>query len=77
MAGILLVVGVSTAMDKAVQVAGALGVLAAISLYAQLGFSDPILDGNSTSAAPFLSVAVVAFMVGRTPDRTRELVSSS
>ncbi len=34
--------------------------LAALSLYAQIGFSDPLLGGTATSAALFLTVAVVA-----------------
>lgn len=41
---------------------GASGVaaLAALSLYAQLGFSDPLLGGSATSAALYLTLATVA-----------------
>ncbi len=35
-------------------------VLAALSLYAQLGFSDPVLGGSTTSAAFYLTLATVA-----------------
>jgi len=35
-------------------------VLAALSLYAQIGFSDPILGGSATSAALLLSVGLIA-----------------
>ena len=65
--GALLLLGVRTTMTWALQAAAALGVLAALSLHAQLGFTDPMLGGNPTSAAVFLSVALVAFLVGRAP----------
>ncbi len=48
-------------------VAAGLALLAALSLYAQLGFSDPILGGSATSAAYFLCLAVVAAAVSRSP----------
>lgn len=38
----------------------ALALLAALSLYAQIGFSDPLLGGTAASAAVFISLAVVA-----------------
>jgi hypothetical protein len=41
-------------------VGAALAVVAAVSLYVQLGFSDPLLGGSNTSAAFFLCAAVVA-----------------
>ncbi len=50
-------------------VAAGLGVVAALSLHAQLGFSDPLLGGNPTSAAMYLTLAVVAWAVGSRPDR--------
>ncbi len=65
--GALVVVGVRASMPRALQAAAALGVLAGLSLHAQLGFSDPVLGGNATSAAVFFSVALVAFLVGRAP----------
>lgn len=67
--GVLLLVGVRSATPRVLQAAAALGVLAALSLYAQLGFTDPILGGNPTSAAVFISLALVAFLVGRAPSR--------
>jgi len=41
-----------------------LALVAAVSLYVQLGFSDPLLGGSATSAAYFLCLAVVAVAVG-------------
>ena len=63
--GVLLLAGVRAGSVAVLQAAAALGVLAAVSLYAQLGFSDPILGGNTTSAAVYLSLAVLAFLLGR------------
>ncbi len=65
--GVLLVVGVRSATPRVLQAAAALGVLAGLSLHAQLGFTDPVLGGNPTSAAVFFSLALVAFLLGRTP----------
>jgi len=49
--------------------AAGLALVAALSLYIQIGFSDPVLGGSATSAAYFLCLAVVAVAVGhRTPD---------
>ncbi len=67
--GVLLVVGVRSTMPRVLQAAAALGVLAGLSLHAQLGFTDPVLGGTPTSAAVFFSVALVAFLVGRAPSR--------
>ncbi len=67
--GALLLVGLRTAKPRLLQGAAALGVLAALSLHAQIGFTDPILGGNPTSAAVFLSVALVAFLIARAPAR--------
>ncbi len=66
-AGVLLLLGVRTAMPHLRSVAAALALLAAASLYVQLVFTDPVLGGNNTSAALFVSVAVVAVLVGRVP----------
>ena len=41
-------------------IAAALGVLGALTLHAQLGFTDPVLGGTPTSAAFMLAVAAVA-----------------
>lgn len=40
--------------------AAVLAALAGLSLYVQLGFSDPILGGSATSAALYLTLATVA-----------------
>lgn len=45
----------------------ALGGLAALSLHAQLGFTDPILGGTPSSAAAYLCLAVVAAALAATP----------
>lgn len=65
--GVLLLVGVRLTVPWALQAAAAVGLLAGLSLHAQLGFSDPVLGGNPTSAAVFFSLALVAFLVGRAP----------
>ncbi|MFE9645131.1 DoxX family protein [Streptomyces sp. NPDC006365] len=50
--------------------AALVGVGAALSLYAQIGFNDPSLGGTATSAAFLLSVAVVAVTVAAAQGRT-------
>lgn len=75
-AGVLLLVGVRSAMPNLLQISAVLGVLAAASLYIQLVFTDPVLGGDNTSAALFLSVALVAFLVGRAPARSTDTTSS-
>ncbi len=62
-AGILLVVAARGGPRMAAQGAAGLAVLAALSLHAQLGFSDPVLGGTATSAAYFFAVAVVSATV--------------
>lgn len=63
---VLLTVGVlmiaAAVADRPVLAAlgAGLGLMAAASLYVQLGFSDPLLGGSNTSAAFFISAAVVA-----------------
>ncbi|MGB7448913.1 MAG: hypothetical protein WA892_07260 [Ornithinimicrobium sp.] len=49
----------------------AVGVCAGLSLHAQLGFTDPLLGGNTTSAAMYFSLAVVAAYVSVVPQRRR------
>ncbi len=49
--------------------AAVVAALAALSLYAQLGFSDPILGGSTTSAAFYLSLATVAAALALTAGR--------
>lgn len=53
------------------RVTAAIALLAAISLYVQLPFTDPWLGGSNTSAAFFLSIAVIAAVVPRSSDSTR------
>ena len=72
---VLLVLAVLVVLAaRGVRAAGlagaALGVLAALSLHAQLGFTDPLLGGTPTSAAGYLCLAVVAHSLTRTR-RTR------
>lgn len=52
-------------------VAAALAVVGALSLYAQIGFTDPLLGGGATSAALLLALAVVAVT------RTRDVATST
>ena len=67
-AGVLLLVA-ARGTRVAGLVAAALGVLGAVSLHAQLGFTDPVLGGTPTSAAFMLAVAAVALTTAHTPDR--------
>ena len=50
---------------RAGMVAAVLASVAALSLYVQLGFSDPFIGGTATSAAYLLCLAVVALAVAR------------
>lgn len=45
--------------------AAGLGALAALSLHAQLGFTDPLLGGTPSSAAAYLCLAVVGLVLAR------------
>lgn len=63
--GVLLLVGIRSGIRRLLQATAVIGVLAALSLHAQLGFTDPVLGGNPTSAALVLSVALVAFLLSR------------
>ena len=49
--------------------AAVVAAVAALSLYAQLGFSDPILGGSATSAALYLTLATVAVALALTARR--------
>ncbi|MHC0430960.1 Rv1678 family membrane protein [Streptomyces sp. O3] len=80
--GVLTLVAARTRTGVLGWAAAALGVAAAVSLYAQIGFSDPLLGGNATSAAFLLSVALVAATVAappqpRTPSRNPSGTPSS
>ena len=56
----LMLIAVSRRERLPALIGAGLAVLAALSLYVQLGFSDPLLGGSNTSAAFFLCAAVVA-----------------
>ncbi len=66
--GVLVLVA-SRGVAVAGRVAAGAAVLAAISLHAQLGFSDPLLGGTPTSAALLLCLAVVGLT---TPSRDKD-----
>jgi hypothetical protein len=55
------------------QLAAVLALLAALSLHAQLGFSDPLLGGSATSAAFLFAVAMVAGWVGAESRQTQDV----
>jgi hypothetical protein len=65
-AGILLVVAARGRAARPGWAASGLAALAALSLYIQLGFTDPLLGGTPTSAAYFICVAVVGAVLART-----------
>ncbi len=60
LAGGLLLAAAQTGRRPLALVAAGVAIVAALSLYAQLGFSDPLLGGTPSSAAFFLALAVVA-----------------
>lgn len=64
-AGVLILLTARGGPRRLAVAAGLLALLAGLSLHAQLGFSDPLLGGSATSAAYFLSLAVVAAFLGR------------
>jgi hypothetical protein len=66
--GVLLLVGARGRFALLSHAAAVVGALAALSLFAQVGFTDPLLGGTATSAAFLLSVALVAVTVAGAPD---------
>ena len=70
---LLVLAGLVVVAARGVRAAGlagaGLGVLAALSLHAQLGFTDPFLGGTPSSAAAYLCLALVAAALAR-PWRT-------
>ena len=68
-AGTLLLVSSSRASRPLATAAAAICGLGALSLHAQIGFSDPLLGGTATSAASLFAVALVAVFVGKPPRR--------
>jgi hypothetical protein len=65
-AGVLLVLAARGGAAWPGWAASGLSAVAALSLYVQLGFTDPLLGGTPTSAAYFICVAVVGAVLGRT-----------
>jgi len=65
--GALLVAAAHTRTTQLARAAAVVAALAGLSLHAQLGFSDPILGGNATSAAVYFSVALVGLAVSWRP----------
>jgi uncharacterized membrane protein YphA (DoxX/SURF4 family) len=65
--GVALIAASREHLAKIGFLAAGLAGLAALSLYAQLGFSTPILGGTPTSAAWLLSIAVVGIAIARAP----------
>ncbi|MEQ6902709.1 hypothetical protein [Nocardioides sp. YIM 152588] len=65
--GLLLLAGTRTHAVVLLRGAAGLAVLAAVSLHAQIGFSDPLLGGDATAAAVFLAIAVVALTASAKP----------
>jgi len=65
--GALLLMAARQGASVLGKVAVGIAVLSALSLHVQLGFSDPLLGGNPTSAAYLLSVAVIAGAVSFLP----------
>lgn len=63
--GVLLLVSSRTGSRGLGLAAAVLAVLAAVSLHAQIGFSDPLLGGDATAAAMFVSLALVAVATRR------------
>jgi hypothetical protein len=76
--GVLLLLASRGAARALAMVAAGLAVVAGLSLHVQLGFTDPLLGGNPTSAAFLFAAAVVAFAVSRVPQHedTRQTVPS-
>jgi len=68
-AGALLLLASRGGSHRVAQGAAVLAALAGLSLHAQLGFTDPLLGGTATSAAYFLSVAVIAWCLAQDPRR--------
>ncbi|MGW0820308.1 Rv1678 family membrane protein [Streptomyces sp. NPDC002845] len=67
--GVLVLVAARGGIVLLGRAAALVAVVAALSLHAQIGFTDPFLGGNAASAAFLLSVAVVAATAGGAPVR--------
>lgn len=65
--GVMLIVASRQGADAIAKAAAGLAVVAGLSLHAQLGFTDPILGGNPTSAAFLFCIGVVAAAIAFVP----------
>jgi hypothetical protein len=63
--GLALMAATREGLTKAGSLAAGLGILGALSFYAQLGFSTPLLGGSLSSAPWLLSIAVIGLMLSR------------
>ncbi|CAN5325364.1 hypothetical protein BH18ACT9_BH18ACT9_02650 [soil metagenome] len=70
-AGSLLLVTASSGARLPAVAAAVLAAVAGLSLHAQLGFSDPFLGGNPTSAAYLFCLTLVGAALGRFGSRDR------
>lgn len=83
LAGAIVLIAAGTLLllpvRPAALLAAAIAALGALSLHAQLGFSDPVLGGSATSAAYLFSVALVGLFAGppsREPTQPGEVPAS-
>ncbi len=70
--GVMLILAARLDASTLAKVAAGLAVVAGLSLHAQLGFTDPILGGNPTSAAFLFCIGVVAGAIAVLPARQRK-----
>lgn len=80
--GVLLAMWARSAKQGLALGAAVVAALAGLSLYAQLGFTDPILGGSATSAASYLTLSTVAAALaiaarGRGVDRHRTSIHTA
>jgi len=68
-AGGLLLLAARPGASWAAWAAAGLAALGALSLHAQLGFTDPLLGGSTTSAAYLFAVALIGTVLARAPER--------
>ncbi|MGB3187329.1 MAG: hypothetical protein WBG36_11560 [Ornithinimicrobium sp.] len=69
--GAMLIMAARWDAEVIAKAAAGLAVVAGLSLHAQLGFTDPVLGGNPTSAAFLFCIGVVAGAIAVVPARRR------
>ncbi|MGB5953491.1 MAG: hypothetical protein WBG57_13375 [Ornithinimicrobium sp.] len=76
--GALLIVAARSNSEVIAKASAGLAVVAGLSLHAQLGFTDPFLGGNPTSAAFLFCIGVVGAAIAFLPSRqvSKEAVSA-